>query len=312
MPAVKHNRRMSHFSATGLLLDVDGPVASPASRAVQPGIIACLADLARAGWPVAFNTGRSDTFVREQLVAPLVVRGIPDGVRFHAVCEKGAVWFSFGASGMEELQLDRSLMVPDNIRGAVRSLVQEKYAACMFVDETKRTTVSVEQRTDVSSADYRAAQQQFDDDAVGILRAAGLGVAYRGSSWPNAHGDVAYRVDPTIISTDVEPAGAGKDLGAERALQLVDAAPRSWITMGDSRTDYAMADTLHRHGFKVSHVDVRPTEGVPDKPYPVLTAETLGASPETVNDDVGVLFFTHWVASLHGGAGAEVHRAREY
>lgn len=41
-----------------LLLDVDGPVASPVTREVQPGIIADLVALAAAGVPVIFNTGR--------------------------------------------------------------------------------------------------------------------------------------------------------------------------------------------------------------------------------------------------------------
>ena len=50
----------------GLLLDVDGPVASPVTRTVPAGIIADLLTLAAAGWPVVFNTGRSDAFIRDR------------------------------------------------------------------------------------------------------------------------------------------------------------------------------------------------------------------------------------------------------
>ena len=77
----------------------------------------------------------------------------------------------------------------------------------------------------------------------------------------------------------------GKDLGAERALRLIDGdIPHTWRTVGDSRTDYAMADYLHEHGYSVAHVDVRPADGVPEKPYPVLIEGAL------TNDDAGAAF----------------------
>ena len=50
-----------------LLLDVDGPVASPVTRDVKREIIDDLVALASAGIPVVFNTGRSDAFIREQV-----------------------------------------------------------------------------------------------------------------------------------------------------------------------------------------------------------------------------------------------------
>ncbi|HET6241642.1 MAG TPA: hypothetical protein VFD99_06610, partial [Arthrobacter sp.] len=70
-----------------LLLDVDGPVASPVTRDVQPGIVADMLALAAAGIPVVFNTGRSDAFIREQVMEPMIAAGIPAGTIFHAVCE---------------------------------------------------------------------------------------------------------------------------------------------------------------------------------------------------------------------------------
>ena len=51
-----------------LLLDVDGPIASPVTRDVKPDIIADLVALASAGIPVIFNTGRSDAFISEQVM----------------------------------------------------------------------------------------------------------------------------------------------------------------------------------------------------------------------------------------------------
>ncbi len=43
----------------GLLLDVDGPIASPVSRSIAiPSIIEDLVSLVRVGVPIAFITGR--------------------------------------------------------------------------------------------------------------------------------------------------------------------------------------------------------------------------------------------------------------
>ena len=75
----------------GLLLDVDGPIASPITRTLAiPSIAADLVELAAAGVPIVFNTGRSDAFIRAQVVGPLLDAGLPAGARVHAVCEKGA------------------------------------------------------------------------------------------------------------------------------------------------------------------------------------------------------------------------------
>src|SRR6476646_8956982 len=141
-----------------LLLDVDGPVASPVTRAVQPGIIADLVALAAAGVPVIFNTGRSDAFIREQVMEPMIAAGMPAGTLIHAICEKGAVWFSYTSTGPGPIHVARALAVPAAYGDDVRRLVAEDYAAHMFFDETKRAMVSVEQHIDVPSADYRAEQ----------------------------------------------------------------------------------------------------------------------------------------------------------
>lgn len=279
----------------GLLLDVDGPVASPVTRTVPAGIIADLLTLASAGWPVVFNTGRSDAFIREQVMEPMLAAGIPSGVTFHAVCEKGATWFSFTADGAGQVFVDRELALPASFADDVRDLVEEKYADLMFFDETKLSMVSVEQSLDATNAAYLEGQRLFDDDALDILHSHDMGACRLDREEPNSHGDIDYRVDPTIISTDFESVRVGKDLGAERALTLVaplTEIPPIWRTVGDSRTDYAMADYLHEQGFDVAHVDVRPADGVPVKPYEVMTEGSL------VHEEAGAAFLARCVASL--------------
>lgn len=281
----------SVFSSTtapapiGLLLDVDGPVASPVTRTVRPEIIDALIALAGAGWPVIFNTGRSDEFIREEVLKPMLVAGIPAGITFHAICEKGATWFSFTTEGATEVHVDETLALPQEFGNEVRRLVEEQFADHMFFDETKRAMVSIEQRVDVGNQDYLDRQGPFDAAVLDIMRHFDMGVCRLAHHLPDSDDSVDYRVDPTIISTDIESVRVGKDLGAERALRLIDGdIPHTWRTVGDSRTDYAMADYLHEHGYSVAHVDVRPADGVPEKPYPVLI------EGELTNDDAGAAF----------------------
>lgn len=286
-----------------LLLDVDGPIASPVTRTVTPGIIADLLALAAAGIPVIFNTGRSDAFIREQVMDPMIAAGMPAGLTVHAICEKGAVWFSYTAAGPGTVHVDDALAVPAAFGDDVRRLVAEDYAAHMFFDETKRAMVSVEQHVDVANADYRAEQALFDADAMDLMQRHGLGVVRLDRHIPDSDDAIDYRVDPTIISTDIESVRLGKDLGASRAVELLAAqgiTPQAWRTVGDSRTDYAMADWLFHNDHPVKHVDVRPADGIPVKPYEVLTAADLGLGADVIHDDAGAAFLRHWRAALAG------------
>ena len=289
--------RLPSTPPLALLLDVDGPVASPVTRDVKPGIIADLVALATAGIPVVFNTGRSDAFIREQVMAPMIAAGMPAGTVIHAICEKGAVWFSYTAAGPGPIHVDHDLAVPKAYGDDVRRLVAEDYSRHMFFDETKRAMVSVEQHIEVPSADYLAEQKLFDSDAMDLMSRHGLGVVRLEHHAPNSDDDVDYRVDPTIISTDIESVRLGKDLGASRAVELLAAqgiTPQAWRTVGDSRTDYAMADWLHHNDHPVKHVDVRPADGVPVKPYDVLTATDLGLGEDVIHDDAGGAFLRSW------------------
>ncbi len=284
-----------------LLLDVDGPIASPVTRNVSAGIIASLIALVREGIPVVFNTGRSDAFIAEQVMGPMIDAGMPARSVVHAICEKGATWFSFTPNGPGTVHLDRELAMPAAFGDDVRDLVAARYADLMFFDETKRAMVSVEQQVTVENADYLAQQDRFDADVLALLARHDLGAVRLDHRAPATSGRIDYRVDPTIISTDIESVRLGKDLGASRAVELLAAqgiVPGAWRTMGDSRTDYAMADWLHHQDHEVKHVDVRPADGVPEKPYPVLTSVDVGLGLDIIHDDAGAAFLKAWLDAV--------------
>ena len=261
----------------GMLLDVDGPVSSPATRTVAPALLDDLAALLAAGIPVVLNTGRAVDFVREQILDPLAAR-LPRAARLHAVCEKGGVWTTARPDGAGEVHTDPALRVPDVCRDLVEELVGATYGDAMFVDRTKRVMATVEARTDVPNEVYLDRQRAFDADLLAGLRAAGLGVRLRDEHHPDAGGRTPWRIDPSVIATDVESDRSGKELGAQRALALLETdgpLPRTWHTVGDSRSDYAMADHLHEQGYEVTHVDVGPQPPLTGRPYAVTDVRGL-------------------------------------
>jgi hypothetical protein len=283
-------------SPLGLLLDVDGPIASPDTRTIStPSIITDLILLAGGNVPIGFITGRSAQFIREQVVTPLVAAGLPERMRMYGVCEKGAVWFPITAAGMGDVVVDASVALPDVVAGRIRDLVATDYADTMFFDETKLAMVSVEQRTDVDRAAYHVAQASFEEAAYAILIEHGLGVRFGDRVAPDAAGAVPFRIDTTIISTDIESVDLDKDHAAKRALAFFAEGgplPRLWRSVGDSRSDYLMADHLHAAGYDVAHVDVRPADGILERPYRVVVEGDL------IHDEAGAAFLDYWVKKL--------------
>jgi hypothetical protein len=285
----------------GLLLDVDGPIASPVTRSIAiPSIADDLVTLVGAGVPVAFITGRSDAFIEQQVVQPLLARGLADalrqpGARMFGVFEKGGSWAAITPAGMADVTVDETVTPSESLIADIRMLVEQRFADTMFFDGTKRAMISVEQNRDLESSIYLKAQAHFDHAAFDVLVDHGVGVHHRERVSPDVNGEVTFRLDSTIISTDIESVVLDKDRGAQRALEYFAAAgelPRRWRSVGDSRSDYKMADFLHEAGFDAAHVDVRPSDGVLEKPYRVVTEH--GA----VHDEAGAIFLRHWVREL--------------
>lgn len=297
---------MRTLPPVGLLLDVDGPLASPETRTVPDGILRALVDLTDRGIPVVFNTGRSAQFVLHQLLAPLREAGLSPTARVHAVCEKGAVWFSAGhlpdgplpevtpAGPVPEwIRPDDGMRVPADLAERLAQQIRETHGESMFFDDTKLAMVSAEMTVGLALEDYRPAQAEFEEFAQAALAQAGL--------------SAEFQVDSTIISSDIEHASSGKNLGAERAWELLAAdgeMPVRWITCGDSRTDYAMAEWLHARGASVTHVDVRPGDGVPETAYPVLTPADLAAEgfgrEDAIHEEAGQALLEQTLSRITG------------
>ncbi|MFT4186682.1 MAG: HAD hydrolase family protein [Micrococcaceae bacterium] len=257
----------------GLLLDIDGPIASPVTRKISiPSIITDLLYLAKAEIPVIFNTGRGDVFVNEQVVQPLQAAHLPDHITMYTICEKGGTWATITSQGLKNLHIDHDKELPAEYFKGAKKLIDEKYSDWMFFDDTKHTMVSVEQHEDIDNEQYRKVQKKYDADAVALFQKLDIPAVLEGKNTSDK--DPEFIIEPTIISTDIQSINVGKDVGAARAVQLAKDThhlPDTWYSVGDSRSDYAMADWLHEKGYESIFVDVRPADGVPEKPYKIMT-----------------------------------------
>jgi len=285
----------------GLLFDVDGPIASPVTRTINiRSIVTDLVAMTAAGVPIAFITGRSGDFIRNQVVAPLCDAGLGEalseqGSRMFGVFEKGGAWAPITGDGMGEVTVDDSVAFQPDAVDRIRRLVRDRFADTIFFDETKRAMVSVEQRTDIDAVTFAEVQHRFQDEAFELLTGMGIGLRYGDRAIADASGEVPFRIDPTIISTDIESVLLDKDRGARRAFDYFaerGPLPRRWRSVGDSRSDYKMADFVHSAGYDVAHVDVRPADGVLDRPYEVIT---IG---DSIHDTAGAEFLAHWRTEL--------------
>ncbi|MER7795953.1 hypothetical protein [Microbacterium sp. NPDC096154] len=270
----------------GLLLDVDGPLASTVTRSLRvPSIADDLVAIARAGCPVVFNTGRSDAFLAEQVIPRLVEAGLTEDAPVWGIGEKGATWFTVSHGRVGDVSLDERIAVPAHLVAACRD-VADAHRDLMFWDATKRTMVSLEQNLDVSNAAYLERQPE-------VTAALDAAISDTGES-------ERFHTMPTVISIDLEHRQAGKALGAERAVDLVAErmeVPTRWFTAGDSNADYDMAAWLHDAGFDATHLDVRPTGALPETAFAVLREVPTFAEGHA-EDDITAAYLSRWRAEL--------------
>ncbi|MBP2435673.1 hypothetical protein [Microbacterium amylolyticum] len=253
---------MTHTPTLGLLLDVDGPLASTVTRTMRvPTLAPDLVALAKAGCPIVFNTGRSTDFLAEQVVPRLVEAGMSANAPVWGVGEKGGTWFSFlpdtADPVMGEVLRDETLVPPHALIDEVRAIA-ERFSDIVFFDETKRTMLSIEHHVDVPNETFIAARTSMVAEIEEAIERTGA---------------ESMSIYPTVISIDVEHVNSGKALGARRALGLISermTPPRTWFTAGDSGQDYDMSRQLHELGFTTTHLDVRPHGQVPEVAFEVI------------------------------------------
>lgn len=273
----------------GLLLDIDGPIASPVTRTLRlPELASDLTELAKLHIPIAFNTGRGTHFVDTVVLAKLTGIAPSAGPYLLACTEKGGVISHIHNRACTGQEYAPGLSMPPGFEEFCKRLVADKYSEHTFFDPHKDVMVSIESFAKFGPVDFHPVRDQIAADIAAWFAQHNYGYTWSGTEYAASDGSVKYRIDAHIIGIDIEPVEFTKALGASRIISAYQGAgvptPQTWFTVGDAPSDYTMADWLNAHDYQVTHVDVRPVEHPQTPDYPVWTI------PGKVNDDAGAVF----------------------
>jgi hypothetical protein len=228
--------------------DVDGVITDPQEKTVtNEAMFDEIITRLEEGEPVCFNTGRSDAWVMDRVVATILERVQDKSILRNLIIvgEKGGTWTTFSAEGEPVHSAVETISVPDELKDGVRGLIDEKYSDVMFFDESKETMLSVEMVDGYDLAAFTERQKEFVKDVETLLKETGA--------------DKIYRIDPTTIATDVESPNVGKALGSDRFMEFLKSRGikvEAFETFGDSGSDAAMADELIRRGQNAEFIYV--------------------------------------------------------
>jgi hydroxymethylpyrimidine pyrophosphatase-like HAD family hydrolase len=245
------------------LFDVDGVLTDLfEKKVIYPEIFERIIKLLEEHNPVGLNTGRSAGFVEEQIINPLLDRIKNRALleNFFAVAEKGGIWITYSKDGTIKHERSNEVAVSNDLQDKIKTLVKDKYSDSMFVDETKETMITVEMADGFDLATFHKRQHDLHKEIMKLLLDSGL--------------QSVYKVDVNTIAIDIESPKAGKALGADRFEEFLrdkGIKVEKYETFGDSKSDFDMADELHRRGQDVEMVYVGDKEKLGDfeKGYPV-------------------------------------------
>jgi hydroxymethylpyrimidine pyrophosphatase-like HAD family hydrolase len=243
------------------VFDLDGVITDPNDSSVDIAAVRHIYDLLEQGCLVAVNSGRSFEWIDDNLLKALEnldAAGHFD--RLLVVCEKGGECVNWTGAGFEakpsRFALDQA--VCDIVR---QTFAQNKSAlTTMFWDATKKTMATIEKEPSADLGLFVKEQRLLT------------------TKLQEALSDYEVRIDPTTIATDIESYQAGKHAGAELIYEWVSdrlgARPESFISFGDSKSDYAMAVYFAQQGSNSKFVFVGSDEDVLDEQLGVSVIRT--------------------------------------
>lgn len=261
---ITSNPEQERIVDTAWIFDIDGVVTNPSDKKVnEPQILVHIANALKKDQPVAFNTGRSSSWLNERVINPLLEMIEDKSIlrNFFAITEKGSCWLTFGNNGKMEKHVDKSISVPVSLQQEVKELVLKNYANSIFYDESKQTMISSEMINGLPIEEFQKGQQRLIADLNKILQQNNL--------------LDTVKVDSTTIATDIESKHVGKAFATELILELLKKKgikPKQFIAFGDSPSDIAMAEKLREKNltFTFIFVDDKGQLKGREHPFPIV------------------------------------------
>lgn len=214
------------------IFDVEGVITDPISKTViHPQIIEKIEQQLTHKIPVCFNTGRSAQWI-QQTIIPQFNSGIPLEYLF-AACEMGNVTLQFNQDNSSSETIINTNLIPSQLSATIREIVLSSYPESMFVDETKKSILTIEMKDGFSRNVYEELQSKLSGEIRIILK--------------NYHPGINVRPSSSSIAIDIKPITSNKELGAKQILtwlrtKNLNLDQFQFIAFGDSTSDLQMAN----------------------------------------------------------------------
>jgi hydroxymethylpyrimidine pyrophosphatase-like HAD family hydrolase len=244
-----------------LIFDVDGVIANPQNKKVtEPEILDYIIQRLEKNEPIAFNTGRSLVWLVDRILKPILEKIKHKKIlqNFFASGEKGGTWITFGNDDAIQYHKDKTISVPISLQRKVKNLINLEFLDSMFYDETKETMMTAEMKDNYEIEKFTERQTDLNKKLHKLIIEENL--------------DKRFKIDPTIVATDIESKYVGKGFAIERILKWLkekNIEPQKFITFGDSLSDIPMPQMLHKIGKIVEFIYVGKSEIKQSYPFPI-------------------------------------------
>jgi len=229
------------------IYDLDGVVTSlTEKRITNPRLYGYFVQQLEKEESVTINTGRGLSFIREQVLTPLLnhiqKQGISESLlhNFFAVGEKGNAWIED-----EKDCFDMTTAIPQDFAQKVQTVVERDFSDTMFFDTTKKTMISLEMHTGLAIEKFMNVREELIQTLESLLQESGL--------------EKEYAIDPTLTAADIQHKTAGKAKGTERILAWMekrDTHPDEFVAFGDSAADIETGEALQKQEKQFTFVFV--------------------------------------------------------
>ncbi len=214
------------------IFDIDGVITDPTTKKIiHPQIIERIEQKLNQKIPVCFNTGRSSDWVQKTIVTQFK-SDTPLEFLFCA-CEMGNVILQYNQDNTPRESVHNADLIPSQLYATIKEIVASSYLDSMFVDDTKKSILTIEMKDGFDQDHYEELQSRLSGEIRIILK--------------NYHPGIHVRPSSSNIAIDIKPITSNKELGAEQILTWLKTKNLSldqfqFITFGDSVSDLQMAE----------------------------------------------------------------------
>lgn len=218
------------------IFDIDGVITDPVQKKViEPEIFNEISKRLLRGDIVAFNTGRSISWMKERVLSPLetYIEDKSCFSNFIGVGEKGGAWTVYEGENWKD-SVDLNISVPKELQNEIRNMITNDFSDSMFYDESKLTMISTEMLDGYDNNLYLQKQKEIARQMLEVLE---------------RYKNLDLKIDPTQIATDIQNSRTGKHLGAKRIenwLVQNGINPEKIFMFGDSQSDTEMVEELQK------------------------------------------------------------------